>query len=52
MNDGTVKAWGGNWDGQLGDGTTVDTNVPITIPELTNVKQIAARLDEFISSNE
>ena len=27
--DGTLWAWGKNTDGQLGDGTNVDSNVPV-----------------------
>ena len=30
-NDGTVWAWGNNWAGQLGDGTTKDRLTPIQI---------------------
>ncbi len=29
MADGTVRAWGWNGFGQLGDGTTVDRHSPI-----------------------
>ena len=29
--DGTLWAWGSNGSGQLGDGTTVDKNVPTNI---------------------
>jgi alpha-tubulin suppressor-like RCC1 family protein len=41
--DGTVWAWGQNWYGQLGDGTTSnDMNTPIQVSGLTGVTLIAA----------
>ena len=40
-NNGEVWAWGGNTDGQLGDGTTNSSNVPIKV-NISGVKQIAA----------
>jgi alpha-tubulin suppressor-like RCC1 family protein len=46
LSDGTVRAWGGNLWGELGDGTHVDTwgkatNV-VEVAELTGVKAISA----------
>jgi alpha-tubulin suppressor-like RCC1 family protein/subtilase family serine protease len=29
--DGTLVAWGGNFDGQLGNNSTTDTTVPVTV---------------------
>ncbi len=40
--DTTVQAWGDNVSGQLGNGGTEDRTVPVTVPRLTNVKDIAA----------
>ena len=40
-SDGTVWSWGGNWEGQLGDGTTEDGS-PKPIPGLTGIVAVAA----------
>ncbi|MEU7017875.1 RCC1 domain-containing protein [Streptomyces sp. 2RAF24] len=42
LKDGTVEAWGGNGSGQLGDGTTTDRTVPVTVAGLSGVSKIAA----------
>lgn len=42
LKDGTVKAWGLNDKGQLGDGTNTTANVPVTVAGLDEVKAIAA----------
>ncbi len=36
-SDGTVRAWGNNSDGQLGDGTTTSRPTPVEVPGLSNV---------------
>jgi hypothetical protein len=41
-NDGTVRAWGENEWGQLGDGTTSNRDVPARVPGLNDVIAIAA----------
>jgi YVTN family beta-propeller protein len=40
-SDGTVWAWGNNGNGQLGDGTTTTTGMPVQVSGLTGVVAIA-----------
>jgi alpha-tubulin suppressor-like RCC1 family protein/subtilisin family serine protease len=40
--DGTVWAWGRNYAGELGDGTTKHKYAPVRVAGLTNVKDISA----------
>lgn len=40
-SDGTVWAWGRNNTGQLGDGTTTGSYVPVQVSNLSNVKSIS-----------
>ncbi|MFD5328445.1 RCC1-like domain-containing protein [Streptomyces sp. NPDC127092] len=40
--DKTVKSWGHNSSGQLGNGGNDNQTVPATVPRLTNVKDVAA----------
>ncbi|NLI01356.1 MAG: hypothetical protein GX446_17910 [Chthonomonadales bacterium] len=36
-SDGTVLAWGANWNGQLGDGTNTDRLTPVPVSGLSGV---------------
>ncbi|KQX56140.1 MULTISPECIES: RCC1 domain-containing protein [unclassified Streptomyces] len=40
--DKTVKSWGHNSSGQLGNGGNTNQTVPTTVPRLANIKDIAA----------
>lgn len=40
-SDGTIWGWGGNWGGQLGDGTSTDRITPVEVSGFTRVVGIA-----------
>ena len=42
LKDGTVRAWGWNRFGQVGDGTAVDRNTPTVVQGVRNAVAIAA----------
>lgn len=48
-NDGTVLTWGGNSLGQLGNGTTVNTNTPVQASGLTGMTAVAAGPSQTIA---
>ena len=41
LEDKTIKCWGSNWSGQLGNGTTDNSNVPVTVLITGNTTKIA-----------
>jgi|YNPMSStandDraft_1061717.scaffolds.fasta_scaffold00693_1 alpha-tubulin suppressor-like RCC1 family protein len=46
-NDSTVKAFGENATGQLGDGTTTDRNVPVSVIGLSGIIAVSAGGDQL-----
>jgi alpha-tubulin suppressor-like RCC1 family protein len=46
LSDGAVMAWGLNWDGQLGDGSTTISDLPVSALGIGDVTAIAAG-DQF-----
>jgi alpha-tubulin suppressor-like RCC1 family protein len=45
LRDGTVRAWGLNSFGQLGNGTVTDATIPVTVTGLAGVTKVAAGHD-------
>ena len=43
LNNGTVMAWGANSDGQLGNGSTEASDVPVPVSGLTGVSRVGRR---------
>jgi alpha-tubulin suppressor-like RCC1 family protein len=46
MEDGSVRCWGANWHGQVGDGTDTERHVPVEVVEL-EVKAIAIATGKY-----
>lgn len=42
MSDGTVWSWGSNGDGQLGDASRLERNIPVQVNDLTSVVSVVA----------
>jgi len=48
-SDGTAWAWGNNYDGELGDGATDSSSVPVQVSGLSQVTSIAAGIDSALA---
>jgi len=48
-SNGTVWTWGRNANGQLGDGTTVNRNIPVQVQNLNNVTAIGASTEHTVA---
>ena len=42
LSGGTLQCWGANQDGQLGNGTTTSSNVPVTVSGISNAISVSA----------
>lgn len=50
LSDGTVRSWGLNGVGQLGDGTTTNRNTPVVVNGLTSVRSIVASGGDLVGT--
>ncbi len=46
-SNGTIKCWGYNGEGELGNGTTADSTTPVQVQNITDATAISAGLDHI-----
>jgi alpha-tubulin suppressor-like RCC1 family protein len=49
LSNGTVMAWGGNGEGQLGNGKMANSNVPVTVKGLSGATAVAAGAEHSLA---
>jgi RHS repeat-associated protein len=49
IKNGTVKSWGENQEGELGNGTTENSDVPVSVSKLSGVTAVAAGLFQSLA---
>lgn len=42
LSDGTIKCWGNNFNGQLGDGSTQDSLTPVSVLDVSNAVSLSS----------
>jgi len=48
-SDGTVWAWGNNWNGTLGDGTRTSRSTPVQVQNLSNITSVTVGIDHTVA---
>lgn len=46
ISDGTIKCWGNNTYGQLGDGSNTNSSVPVTVSGISNATKVSVAYDQ------
>jgi alpha-tubulin suppressor-like RCC1 family protein len=49
MPDGSLWAWGANYSGQLGDGTTIDRSLPVRVTQVSGLSAISGGMHHSLA---